>query len=220
MQNVKIWLNWVFTWVFMLCSKQYISKIFYVKSLWPSSKTALFGFIHVDRILQIFYRSLLFSLPNLLGEMGVWMWEFRYEKSSTSDTLQSEAPESTSLKNTLCGFWNDQGCSGISSTRNLSWRRHPESLHLCGKVIAPEPTSPVLYEVCAPSHAPWVGHKWWWVEAVLALAGVVARSFTTTYSHDRHWWRLVSDFLLSAFPREPWSPRFPAGILRCKGTVL
>lgn len=93
MQNVKIWLNWVFTWVFMLCSKQYISKIFYVKSLRPSSKTALFGFIHVDRILQIFYRSLLFSLPNLLGEMGVGMWEFRYEKCSTSDTFQSRSSQ-------------------------------------------------------------------------------------------------------------------------------
>lgn len=104
MQNVKIWLNWVFTWVFMLCSKQYISKNFYVKSLWPSSKTALFGFIHVDRILQIFYRSLLFSLPNLLGEMGVGMWEFRYEKSSTSDTLQSRSPREDFTKEHLVWF--------------------------------------------------------------------------------------------------------------------
>lgn len=100
-------------------------------------------------------------------------------------------PETTSLS--LSGFRNywrvppeapgPENCSGditlIPCTSRAKWL-------LYGKVLSPAAnyflahTSAMPHEVCEPSQAPWVPYEWRRAEEMLALAGGVAQSFTTT----------------------------------------
>lgn len=138
-----------------------------MKNLLLSSKTALFVFIHVDMILHIFQRNAMFSLSNLLSEMGV-------ENSDSKKVLQITCPnpEATRdhvMKEQLVWFLKlPEGSSCSSSTRTLAWGPHLESLHTSlakwlwqGKAIACaansflELTSPLPSGVCLTEFHGW-----------------------------------------------------------------
>lgn len=55
---------------FSICSKYYVLRILSEKPI-GVSKTVLFSFIHINVISHIFQRNLMFSLSNILEEMGV-----------------------------------------------------------------------------------------------------------------------------------------------------